>query len=156
MQRFRAMIEPVKGGGHYVVVPEKTAEKAGLTYRARVRGKVAGAAFRSSLMKYSGIFHMGVHKATLAAAGVEAGDTVVIELELDTEPLPTDTVPPDVTRALRTASAAARAAWEKLSPSHRREWVKHVTEAKREATRAARVEKLIAALRDGRRSASAP
>jgi hypothetical protein len=153
MVRFRAKIEPIRGGGHYVVVPEKTAEKAGLVYRARVRGSVAGAPFRSSLMKYSGLFHMGVHKATLVAAGVAAGDSVTIGVELDTEPLPEDTVPLDVTRALRTA--ALRAAWEKLRPSHKREWVKHVNEAKREETRAARVTKLVDAL-SGRRPTSAP
>ena len=63
MERFKAKLEPVPHGGHFVVVPPAKAEAAGLKYGARVRGTVNGAPFRSSLMKYSGIFHMGVHKA---------------------------------------------------------------------------------------------
>ena len=66
MERFKAKLEPVPHGGQFVVVPPEKAEAAGLKYGARVRGTVNGASFRSSLMKYSGIFHMGVHKATLA------------------------------------------------------------------------------------------
>src|SRR5712692_5998731 len=91
--RFKGRIQPIKGGGHYVVVPASVAEAAGLEYRMRVRGTVAGKRYRSSLMKYSGLFHMGVHKATLAAAGLKAGDVVEIEIERDDEPLPGDVVP---------------------------------------------------------------
>src|SRR6185312_10225842 len=78
MTKFRAKVVPIEGGGHYVVVPEDVAEKAKLTYGVRVRGTVEGTAYRSSLMKYSGVFHMGVHKATLAAAKAKAGDTVAV------------------------------------------------------------------------------
>ena len=63
-QRFKATLEPVPHGGLFVVVPAKTAAAAGLKYGARVRGTVNGAPYRSSLMKYSGVFHLGVHKAT--------------------------------------------------------------------------------------------
>jgi Domain of unknown function (DUF1905) len=63
MERFKATLEPVPHGGHFVVVPAKIAAAAGLKYGARVRGTVDGAAYRSSVMKYSGVFHLGVHKA---------------------------------------------------------------------------------------------
>jgi hypothetical protein len=140
--RFRARIEAIKGGGHYVLVPEDLAEKAKLASRARVRGTVAGAAYRSSLMKYSGKYHMGVHKATLAAAGIEAGDTVAIEIELDDEPLPGDTLPPELAAAF-AKSARKKAAWDKLAPSHRREHVRAIDEAKRPETRKARIERTL-------------
>ena len=142
MIRFRTRIEPVKGGGHYVIVPDDLAQKAGLEYRARVRGTLEGKPYRSSLMKYSGKYHMGVHKATLAAAGVEAGDTVAIEIELDDEALPEDTVPPELAAAL-AKSARKQAAWDKLAPSHRREHVKAINEAKRPETRKARIARTL-------------
>jgi hypothetical protein len=148
MIRFRTRIEPVKGGGHYVLVPDDVAEKVGLAHGARVRGTVAGTPYRSSLMKYSGKFHMGVHKATLAAAGVEAGDTVAIEIALDEEPLPDDVVPVVLAKAL-AKDAAARKAWQTLAPSHRREHVRAINEAKREETRRARVERTLQMLREG-------
>jgi hypothetical protein len=146
VERFRAKLEPVPHGGHFVVVPEKTAAAAGLKYGARVRGTVNGVAYRSSLMKYSGVFHMGVHKATLAAAGVGGGDRVDVTVEVDDEPLPTDVVPDDLARAM-AAHPKAAAAWERLSPAHKREHVKHVTEAKKPETRARRIAKAVDALR---------
>ena len=150
MIRFRTRIEPVAGGGHYVIVPDDVAEKAGLQYRARVRGTVAGTPYRSSLMKYSGRYHLGVHKATLAAAGVEAGDTVAIEIELDDEALPDDVVPAPLAKAL-AKDRAAQAAWDALAPSHRREHVRAINEAKREETRQARIERTLQMLLQGPR-----
>ena len=145
MTRFRARLEPVPHGGCFVAVPEKAAAAAGLRYGARVRGTVNGAPFRSSLMKYSGVFHLGVHKATLAAAQVAVGDEVAVVVEIDDEPLPTDTVPPDLTRALR-GDPAARAVYAALSPAHKREHVKYVIEDKRPETRARRIVKTVATL----------
>ena len=145
MQTFRAKLEPVPHGGCFVAVPPKVATAAGLKHRDRVRGTVNGVPYRSALMKYSGVFHMGVHKATLAKAGAGLGDEVRVTIERDPEPLPNDTVPPDFARALR-ADARAAAAFERLAPSHRREYVGFVTEAKKPETRAKRVAKTIAAL----------
>jgi hypothetical protein len=135
----------VPHGGQFVVVPAKVVEAAGLEYAARVRGTVNGVRYRSSLMKYSGVFHMGVHKATLAAAGVEPGARIDVTIELDDEPLPTDVVPGDLRRALSRSKAAA-AAWKVLRPSLRREHVKSVVSAKKPETRARRVEKVVATL----------
>ena len=146
MERFKAKLEPVPHGGQFVVVPPDKAEAAGLKYGARVRGTVNGAPFRSSLMKYSGIFHMGVHKATLAAAGAKEGDRVEVAIEPDDQPLPTDVVPDDLARAI-AREAKLGAAWRDLSPAHKREHVKHVIEAKQAETRARRIARTIEALR---------
>jgi Bacteriocin-protection, YdeI or OmpD-Associated/Domain of unknown function (DUF1905) len=146
MERFKARLEPVPHGGQFLVVPAKIAAAAGLKYADRVRGTVNGAAYRSSLMKYSGVFQMGVHKAALAAAGAASGDRVTVTIELDDQPLPTDLVPPDLEKAI-AARAATRAAWAELSPAHKREHVKHVIEAKRPETRARRIAATVAALR---------
>lgn len=144
MQSFRGVLKPVPHGGHYVEVPATVAERAGLAHAARVRGTVNGAAYRSSLMKYSGVFHLGVHKATLAEAGIDvtAEAKVKVTIELDDEPLPTDVVPDDLAAAL-AKNNRARKAWETLRPSLKREYVKAITEAKRVETRARRVQKVI-------------
>jgi hypothetical protein len=145
VERFRATIEPVPGGGHYVVVPPSSAEAAGLVYGMRVRGTLAGADYRSSLMKYSGVFHLGVHKTTLAAAGVGIGAIVEITIEHDDQPLPTDTVPADLKKAL-AANKAAQRGFEAQSPAHKREHVKYVLEAKQAETRARRIAKTVETL----------
>lgn len=56
-------------------------------------------------------------------------------------------VPPELRRALSRAPSA-KAAFDALPPSHRREHCAYVAEAKRSETRARRVAKTLAALRD--------
>jgi bacteriocin resistance YdeI/OmpD-like protein/uncharacterized protein DUF1905 len=145
MVRFRARLEPVPHGGCYVTVADDVAARAGVGYAARVRGTVDGVAYRSSLMRYGGVFHLGIHKAVRVEAGRSLGDRVEVTLEADPEPLPTDVVPDDLARAL-AARAGARAAFDALSPAHRREHVKHVIEAKRDDTRARRIDKTVETL----------
>jgi hypothetical protein len=142
---FVAKLEPVPHGGHYVVVPIEVALDAELRHGQRVRGAVNGVPYRSSLMMYGGVFHLGVHKATLAAAGVTARASVTVTIERDAEPLPTDTVPDDLARAL-ARSAKARSAWDALRPSLKREHVKSVLDAKKPETRERRIAKIVAAL----------
>jgi len=142
---FTAELLPVPHGGQYVVVPNAVAAGAGLRHGQRVRGTVNGARYRSSLMMYSGVFHLGVHKATLAEAEVAPPATVRVTIEADTEPLPTDAVPQDLAKALKRGSAAA-AAWEQLRPSLKREHVKSLLEAKKPETRSNRLDKILATL----------
>ena len=59
-----------------------------------------------------------------------------------------DELPTALADAL-TRDPAAAAAFEKLPPSHRREYVDWIAEAKREETRARRVEQALAMLREG-------
>ena len=144
MKSFTAKLEPVPHGGHYLVVPDGVAEAEGLRHGARVRGTLNGVGYRSSLMKYSGVFHLGVHKATLAEARVKPAARVNVSIERDNEPLPTDSVPADLAKALNRNKLSA--AWKKLRPSARREHVKSIVDAKKPETRARRVENVIAAL----------
>ncbi len=61
------------------------------------------------------------------------------------EPSSGNTVPSDLARALKQNVVAA-AAWKKLAPSHKREHLKHILEAKKPETRARRIEKAIVML----------
>jgi hypothetical protein len=142
---FVTKLEPGPHGGHYVVVPIEIALDADLRHGQRVRGAVNGVPYRSSLMMYGGVFHLGVHKATLADAGVTAPASVTVTIERDAEPLPADIVPDDLARAL-DRSAKARAAWETLRPSLKREHVKSVRDAKKPDTRERRLAKIVASL----------
>lgn len=148
MNRFTAKLEPVPHGGLYVVVPAEIAAKARLAHGARVRGSINGVVYRSSLMKYSGVFHLGVHKATAAAAGVAKGARIEVTIEIDDEPLPTDVTPDDLASAL-SREPEATASWEKLAPAVRRGYVKEVIEAKMPETRARRVARIVETLREG-------
>ena len=151
MQRFRAPLLPAPHGGHYVVVPPAVADAAGIKRHSRVRGTCNGVAYRSSTPIYSGAYYLGLHKAMLAEAGAAPGDEVTITIELDAEPLPTDVLPDDLAAALARDTKAA-AAWQALRPSHKREHVRGILEAKKPETRAARVSKAIAMLRAAKKA----
>jgi hypothetical protein len=121
-----------------VVLPDKVLEALGGGSRFRVTGTLDGVSFASSTMSMGGgLVCMGVHKATRQAAGVGIGDRVKVEVERDDRPREVS-VPDDLAAAL-TRDAVATAAFEKLSFTHRREYVEWVTGAKRDETRARRI-----------------
>ena len=61
-----------------------------------------------------------------------------------------DTIPDDLATALRDAPDA-RAIFEKLPPSHQRQYLEWIEDAKRPDTRARRLAKYVKMLRDGQR-----
>jgi hypothetical protein len=85
---FEAELLAARGGGHVVVVNEALAATVGATHMTRVRGTLNDTPFRSNLVKMNGVLYLGVHKATIEAAGVALGDTVTVSMDLDTEPRP--------------------------------------------------------------------
>lgn len=66
-----------------------------------------------------------------------------------TAPRPLPEVPADFSNALRV-SPAARAAFEGFAPSHRREYLEWILEAKREQTRARRIAQAVEWLAEGK------
>lgn len=59
-------------------------------------------------------------------------------------------IPPEFEAALN-ANPAARATLDQFAPSHRREYVEWISEAKRDETRARRIEQAVAWLAEGRK-----
>jgi uncharacterized protein YdeI (YjbR/CyaY-like superfamily) len=82
------------------------------------------------------------------AAGVQAEQEVDVSIELDTAPREVP-VPDDLATAM---DDDARAAFDGLAFSHRKEWVRWVEEAKKPETRTARIEKTVEGLRAGRKT----
>lgn len=116
--------------------------------RAPVKVTINGFSFRTTVAHMGEGPFIGLNRANRAGAGVAGGERVRVRLELDTEPRVV--VPPaDLARALR-ANAAARAAWAKLSYTHRREHVEAIEEAKRPETRARRIAGAVKQLAGGR------
>ncbi|HKR31438.1 MAG TPA: YdeI/OmpD-associated family protein [Terriglobales bacterium] len=121
----------------------------GTKARVPVRGTINGAAFRSSLCNMGDGYFMVVNKELRAAAQCKAGDTVDIVLERDREERVIET--PDEIKKAVSANKTAQATWESLSFTHKKEWVRAVADAKKEETRRARIEKLVAAMKEGKR-----
>ena len=140
MVKFRGvlMATPRGGGGTFVPVPKEVATKLGLKGFPKIQAVIAGTTYRGSLMPMGdGTYCLGVVMSIQEAAGVDLGDTITVELALDTAPRTVD-VPPDLASALKRDRKAA-AAWEALSYTNKRERARGVEEAKRPETRERRL-----------------
>lgn len=113
-----------------------------------VRVSVNGVTLPLRLARMGGENLIGLSRAARAQAGVSIGSTYEVGIAQDAEARNVE-VPGDLAAALAD-DAQAQAAFEALAPSHRKEFVRWVTEAKRETTRTQRVTKTIEMLRAGR------
>jgi uncharacterized protein YdeI (YjbR/CyaY-like superfamily) len=113
-----------------------------------VRGTINTFPFRSTIMRYGETYFLPVNRSVREGAKAAAGDSVAVTLERDDEPRFVK-VPADFARAL-AQDARAKAAFERLSYSHRKEYVDWLVEAKRDETRRRRIEKAVAMLREGK------
>ena len=140
---FRAPIRPSGrgGGGHLVDVPTEVVEALGGKGRIPVTATFNGVPYRGSIVRMGGGAVLGVQKAIMAEAGVRVGDSITVVVRNDEGRREVE-VPVDLAEAL-ARNGAARAAFESLSFSHKREYVRSVTEAKRPETRARRIELTI-------------
>ncbi len=144
MARFKGVLTPTPrgGGGTLVPVPKDVAAKMGLKGMPKVRAVIAGQPYRGSLMPMGdGTYCLGVLKSIQEAAGVKPGDTITVEIELDTAPRTVEP-PPDLAKVIARDKKAA-AVWEKLSYTNRKEMARGLEEAK---TRETRERRLAAAL----------
>jgi Bacteriocin-protection, YdeI or OmpD-Associated/Domain of unknown function (DUF1905) len=117
--------------------------------RFPVLATVNGYTWRTSVMRMGGEFLVGLNRQVREQAGVQAGDRVAVKLELDTAPREVD-VPYPLEAAL-AVDDVARATFEAMAYTHRKEFAQWVDEAKREETRRRRVVKAVEMLRQGKK-----
>jgi Bacteriocin-protection, YdeI or OmpD-Associated/Domain of unknown function (DUF1905) len=145
MMKFRSHVEPpepMRG----LEVPPEVVEALGGGKRAAVIITIRGHSWKSRVAILRGRYLLGLSNANRQAAGVATGDEVEVEVELDAAPRVV-VEPADFARAL-DADPAARTAYDCLSYGHKREHVLAIESAKRPGTRARRIEKALAMLRD--------
>lgn len=143
--KFRAVVEPpepMRG----LEAPEKIVTALDGGKRPPVTVTINGHTWKTRVAIMRGRHLIGLSNANRKAAGVEIGDKITVEIELDLEPR-VAAIPSDLAKALR-ADPLARASFEELSDSKRREHVRVIESAKKPETRSRRIEKTITTLRD--------
>jgi Bacteriocin-protection, YdeI or OmpD-Associated/Domain of unknown function (DUF1905) len=151
--KFRTCVEPpepMRG----LEVPPELVELLGEGKRPPVTITINGHSWKSRVAIMRGRYLLGLSKANRQAAGVETGDEVEVELELDREPRVV-TEPADFAHAL-DADPIARSAYDRLPDGRKRQHVHAIESAKKLETRARRIEKALAALRDSESAGRAP
>lgn len=135
----------LEGDGSKCYVPVLFDPKAAFgKVRAPVRVTLNGYTYRSTIASMGGIVCIPLRKSHREAAGVEAGQTLEVKIELDTEKREVET-PPGLVEALRAAPPAWDR-WQELSYTHQREHVEAIEEAKKPETRARRIAKAVEAV----------
>lgn len=127
-----------------IPVPAEVVAALGQGKRPPVVVTIGGHSYRSTVAAYGDVFMLPLSQERRAAAGVEAGQTVEITLELDEQPRTVD-VPDDLAAAL-AGRPGLRAAFDALSYSTRKEHVRQVETAKAAETRQRRIARIVAGL----------
>ncbi len=95
-----------------------------------------------------GEFLLGLNREVRAGAGVQAGDDVDVTIELDVAPREVDI--PEALAAALAADPHARASFESMAPTHRKEYARWIAEAKLDETRQRRVHQALEMIRAGK------
>lgn len=140
--KIQTVLEP-QGPATAIELSDAQIEELGGGKRAAVLVTIGDRSARLRLAVMGGQNLIGLSKASRAELGVEIGDAVEALIDLDTAPREVE-VPEDLAAAL--AAAGLREAFDELAPSHRREHVRAILDAKKPETRERRIAAAIAKL----------
>ena len=131
-----------------VTVPPDVVNALGAGRRPKVRVTIGEHTYRNSVAPMNGVYMLGLNADVRQQTGVAAGDTIEIDLQVDTEPREV-TIPADLAAAL-DREPDARHFFDHLSYSNRRWHVLSIEGAKTDATRQRRIDKSITLLAAGK------
>ena len=142
---FTATIISGDSGGAGVLFPYDVQESFGTRGRVPIRATFDGVPYTGSLMKYGFPQHMlGITKAIREQIGKAPGDTVEVVVWKDESERKLE-VPEPFLKLLKKEGLLPF--FESLSYTHRKEYCRWITEAKKEETRARRLEKAVEMLK---------
>ena len=144
--RFRTTVELGGKTATGMRVPDEVVEALGAGRKPAVTVTIGPHTYRSTVTARGGVFLLPLSAENRNAAGVQAGDEVEVDAELDTAPREV-AVPPDLAQAVAGDPLAAQR-FEALSYSHRLRWVLSVEDAKTSETRQRRIDKAVSTLHE--------
>ena len=135
-----------------IVLPVETITLFQSKARVSVRVLIGGEVFATSIFPTGdGQHQVMVIKAMQKAAakiGWQPGDELVFAIEEDDAPRHEASMPGELESAL-DANGQAKSLFEKLAPSHRKEFVRYVSDAKQAATRQRRASRSVEMILQG-------
>ncbi len=146
--RFTTTLVPRGPAAAIVLDDEQVAAVGEGAKRFPVQATVNGHTWRTSVARMGGEFLVGLNRAVRESAGVEAGDSVEVALELDEAPREVEL--PEALAAALESDPKAKAVFDGLAFTHRKEYARWIAEAKREETRDRRVAQALQMLREGK------
>jgi hypothetical protein len=113
-----------------------------------VRGRLSGAEYIQTLVKYSGAWRLYINGEMLRASGLSVGETADIEIEFD--PRAREVPMPKAFADALKREAKAQAGYESLTPSRQKEILLYLSSLKTAAALARNVDRAISQLRGDR------
>ncbi len=142
--------DPVSATWCFLVLPKAASQKLPTRAMTSAEGTLGGAPFKATLEPDGqGSHWLKVPKKLREAAGVEAGDTVTVEIRPLEEQLESP-VPKDLRDALK-AHPGAKATWDATTTVARRDWIAWMTSGKQAATREKRLKAMMDMLEHGKK-----
>jgi len=127
-------------GNGFVELPFDVRQEFGKA-RPPVKISINGCSYRSTVCVYGGKYLVPLRKDRQEAAGVKPGDIVKVTVAPDEEERTVQ--PPSDLKAALSENASAKARWEKLSFTQKRELAEAILDAKKPDTRARRLKKTL-------------
>ena len=145
MTRFRTKVLAAGKTAAGVEVPEKVVLGLGSTKRPLVKVTINGYTYRSAIAPMGGTYMLGVSNEVRQQTGVAPGETIDVDVELDTDKRDVE-VPPELATALAN-DARAKKYFESLSYSRKYALAAPIANGKTPETRERNLEKAMAELK---------
>jgi hypothetical protein len=148
--KFRSTVELGGKTATGIPVPDEVVAALGSGRRPAVKVTLGGHTYQTTVAPMGGRFFVPLSAEHREAAGVAAGQDVEVEIVPDAGPRELE-LPADLADAL-ASDDQARAFFEGLSFTHRKEWARWIEDAKKPETRQTRLTRTIELLRAGQRT----
>ncbi|HZR57205.1 MAG TPA: YdeI/OmpD-associated family protein [Terriglobales bacterium] len=143
--KFKAQILSAGGGGTYILFPHDTEKEFATKGKVPVKATFDGVPYTGSLIKYGLPQHtLHVPKAIREEIGKSVADVIDVVVWKDEEERTLE-VPAQLQKLMKKENLLPF--FEKLSYTHRKEYCRWITDAKKEETRLSRLEKAIEMLK---------
>ena len=150
---FEAVLKKVPDiDAAYVLIPFDVEREYGKKGQVKVKAFIDGEPYRGSLVNMGYGMMLGIRQDIRKKIGKKPGDTVHIMIEEDLEERKVE-IPSDL-KEMFFHNMDAERFFLQLSYTHKKEYVKWINEAKREETRAYRLEKTIRMLQEKKKNPS--
>jgi hypothetical protein len=143
--RFRAKVLLAGKTATGVEVPAKVVDGLGSTKRPLVSVTINGYTYRSAIAPMGAVYMLGISEEVRNNARVKGGDTVDVDVVLDTKPREVE-VPAELAKAL-AKDAKAKKYFESLSYSGKHRLAAPIANGKTPETRARNLEKAMQELK---------
>ncbi len=152
MKKFKAKMISAGGGGMFVLVPFDVEKEFGKKNMIPVNATFDGEPYKGSIANMGNGPCLPMLKSIREKIGKQEGNIVSVTVELDSAPRKIE-LPKEISSMLNK-NKSEKEYFNSLAFTHQKEYVKWITDAKREETKLVRLERMLSMLREKKKNPS--